>query len=61
MAQYAFRTIIALFAFLLFRYCLPLLLSVLGIALPGTAMQLIMICAAVIALYYIIWGRPVLA
>jgi hypothetical protein len=59
MAQYAFRIIIAVIGFLLFIVILPLFFDVLGISLGGSAFQLIKICAAVIALAYVIWGPPV--
>ena len=59
MGQYAVRIIIAVVGFLIFIYIVPLLFNVLGIPMTGSAMQLIKICAGVVALVYIIWGRPV--
>lgn len=61
MAQYAFRTIVAVIGFVLFIVVLPLLFNVLGINLEGSALQLIKICAAIIALAYIVWGPPLYA
>jgi len=60
MAQLAWRIIIGIVGFLLFLYIVPLLLSVLGIALAANAFALIKICAAIITLWYIIWGPPIL-
>jgi hypothetical protein len=57
MRGYAVRTIIGIVCFLLFIYVLPLLLDVLGINLAANAMQLIKVCAAVITLGYIAFGR----
>jgi hypothetical protein len=56
MRGYAIRTIVAVIAFLLFIYVLPLLFTVLGLTLSGAAFQLIKICAAIVALVYIVWG-----
>lgn len=57
MRGYAVRTIIGVVCFLLFIYVLPLLLDVLGIHLAANAMQLIKICAGIVTLGYIAFGR----
>ncbi len=56
MIGYAKRTAIAALAFVLFIYVLPLLFTVLGVPLEGALFQLLKICAAIVALGYIIWG-----
>ncbi len=57
MGGYAVRGIIAVIAWVLFVYILPLLFDVLGVSIGGSAMQLIRVLAAVVALVYIMWGR----
>jgi hypothetical protein len=59
MAQYAIRTIIALIGFVVFIMVVPLLLGVLGLNIGGDALQLIKICAGIIALCYIVWGPTI--
>lgn len=59
MAQFAVRTIIALVGFALFIYAFPLILSILGLDIAGNGMQLVRLCAGVIALCYIVWGSAV--
>lgn len=59
MAGYAIRIIIALVAYGLFLVVAPLLFGVLSLTLPANVWQLIRICAAVIALCYIVWGPTI--
>lgn len=57
MVGYAKRTGIAVLCFVLFVYVLPLLFSVLTLPLGADLFQLLKICAAVVALGYIIFGN----
>jgi len=57
--QLALRAIIGVLGFYLFMLVLPLLFGALGLPLPSDAIQLIRICAAIVALVYIIWGPPI--
>jgi len=56
MRGYAIRTMIAIVCFALFVYAAPLVASVLGLPLGGAIWQLLRLCAAVIALGYIVFG-----
>lgn len=59
MPQIAWRIIIVVLVAFFLWLVVPLLLSVLGIAMPGAMLQLIRICLAFIALWYIFWGPPI--
>jgi len=50
------RVIIAIVAFLFFMALMPPVLAVLGLNLDGNVLRIIQLCAAGIALFYIVRG-----
>lgn len=59
MPAIAWRIIIVVIAAIFLSLGVPLLLSVLGIAVAGAAYALIKLCLVLIAVCYIIWGGPI--
>jgi len=59
MPQMLWRVIIVCIVAICLKLIVPLLLSILGIGVDGAILQLITICLALIAIWYIIWGPAV--
>jgi hypothetical protein len=59
MPQIAWRIIIVVIVAVFLTLLVPPILGLLGITLAGNAYQIIKICLALIAVFYIIWGGPV--
>ena len=59
MPQILWRIIIVCIVAICLMLVLPLLLTVLGLSITGPILQLIRVCLALIALWYVIWGPPV--
>jgi hypothetical protein len=60
LANYLVRMLIAAVAVVLFNMAVPAFLTLLGLDMPAAMGVLIKVVTIAVALYYVVWGPPVI-